>query len=650
MKLHYLLSLVFLSMLACSKDEPGAEPLVLKNAFAGDLELSTGSVTEGVPVDRTISLVFSAALDESTTQSGILLSENDNEVSKTISLSSQGKSALLLVNGTLKDNTLYTISINQNLKSTAGASTTPTTIQFKTLAGALSLISIEIDGETVGNNPRVQDIGVQPTITFNFSTGVSLQSFQKAFRLTGRSVSISSSDENRVVSVTPTTALDYIKKYKITLSEELKSSEGRDFEGYSLEFYTQLNPTNKFPQISESELLTKVQEQTFKYFWDFAHPTSGLARERNSSGNTVTIGGSGFGVMAILVGIERGFISRQQGIDRLQTIVNFLKNADRFHGVWPHWMNGNTGKAIPFSATDDGGDLVETAFMIQGLLTVREYLNASNTQEKAIIDTITELWEEVEWDWYTRGGQNVLYWHWSPNVGWEKNLKIQGWNESLIVYVLAASSPTHPISANVYHEGWARNGNMANGEEYFGTTLPLGYSYGGPLFFSHYSFLGLDPRQLEDQYANYWDQNVAHSKINYAYAVANPKNFVGYNENAWGLTASDNHQGYSAHSPTNDLGVITPTAALSSFPYTPDESMKALKHFYYIMGDMLWGEYGFYDAFNLTESWVASSYLAIDQGPIVLMIENHRTGLLWNLFMKSSEITNGLKKLGFTSY
>ncbi|WP_286757374.1 glucoamylase family protein [Roseivirga sp. UBA838] len=650
MKLHYLLSLVFLSMLACSKDEPGAEPLVLKNAFAGDLELSTGSVTEGVPVDRTISLVFSAALDESTTQSGILLSENDNEVSKTISLSSQGKSALLLVNGTLKDNTLYTISINQNLKSTAGASTTPTTIQFKTLAGALSLISIEIDGETVGNNPRVQDIGVQPTITFNFSTGVSLQSFQKAFRLTGRSVSISSSDENRVVSVTPTTALDYIKKYKITLSEELKSSEGRDFEGYSLEFYTQLNPTNKFPQISESELLTKVQEQTFKYFWDFAHPTSGLARERNSSGNTVTIGGSGFGVMAILVGIERGFISRQQGIDRLQTIVSFLKNADRFHGVWPHWMNGNTGKAIPFSATDDGGDLVETAFMIQGLLTVREYLNASNTQEKAIIDTITELWEEVEWDWYTRGGQNVLYWHWSPNVGWEKNLKIQGWNESLIVYVLAASSPTHPISANVYHEGWARNGNMANGEEYFGTTLPLGYSYGGPLFFSHYSFLGLDPRQLEDQYANYWDQNVAHSKINYAYAVANPKNFVGYNENAWGLTASDNHQGYSAHSPTNDLGVITPTAALSSFPYTPDESMKALKHFYYIMGDMLWGEYGFYDAFNLTESWVASSYLAIDQGPIVLMIENHRTGLLWNLFMKSSEITNGLKKLGFTSY
>ncbi|WP_286748001.1 glucoamylase family protein, partial [Roseivirga sp. UBA1976] len=519
MKLHYLLSLVFLSMLACSKDEPGAEPLVLKNAFAGDLELSTGSVTEGVPVDRTISLVFSAALDESTTQSGILLSENDNEVSKTISLSSQGKSALLLVNGTLKDNTLYTISINQNLKSTAGASTTPTTIQFKTLAGALSLISIEIDGETVGNNPRVQDIGVQPTITFNFSTGVSLQSFQKAFRLTGRSVSISSSDENRVVSVTPTTALDYIKKYKITLSEELKSSEGRDFEGYSLEFYTQLNPANKFPQISESELLTKVQEQTFKYFWDFAHPTSGLARERNSSGNTVTIGGSGFGVMAILVGIERGFISRQQGIDRLQTIVNFLKNADRFHGVWPHWMNGNTGKTIPFSATDDGGDLVETAFMIQGLLTVREYLNASNTQEKAIIDTITELWEEVEWDWYTRGGQNVLYWHWSPNVGWEKNLKIQGWNESLIVYVLAASSPTHPISANVYHEGWARNGNMANGEEYFGTTLPLGYSYGGPLFFSHYSFLGLDPRQLEDQYANYWDQNVAHSKINYAYAV-----------------------------------------------------------------------------------------------------------------------------------
>jgi len=267
-----------------------------------------------------------------------------------------------------------------------------------------------------------------------------------------------------------------------------------------------------------------------------------------------------------------------------------------------------------------------------------------------IRNKITQLWEEVEWDWFTQGGQDVLYWLWSPNVAWEKNLKIQGWNEALIIYVLAASSPTHAISAEVYNNGWARNGDMINGSDYFNINLPLGSEKGGPLFFAHYSFLGLDPRNLEDQYADYWIQNVNHSLINQAYCIDNPLNYVGYSSSGWGLTASDNNNGYSAHSPTNDLGVITPTAAISSLPYTPEESMAAIQHFYYLMGDKLWGEYGFYDAYNITEDWYASSYLAIDQGPIINMIENHRTGLLWDLFMNDIEITDGLDKLGFTSY
>ncbi|WP_372917815.1 glucoamylase family protein [Salegentibacter sp.] len=402
-------------------------------------------------------------------------------------------------------------------------------------------------------------------------------------------------------------------------------------------------------RLGDEELLEKVQEQTFKYFWNFAAPNSGLARERSQQDayggqgrNIVTIGGSGFGLAAFPVAVERGWISRSEAVQRLQKILDFLEEVPTYHGAFSHWYLDDTAQTQAFGDLDDGGDLVETAFLMQGLLIARQYFSA----ETEITDRITTLWEAVEWDWYTQG-ENVLYWHWSPNYNFQKDLKIQGWNESLIIYVLAASSPTHPIEEEVYHQGWASNGNMVNNRQYYGIDLPLGPAYGGPLFFAHYSFIGLDPRNLSDQYANYWDQNKAHTLIHYNYAIDNPKGFEGYGENSWGFTASDNYQGYSAHSPANDLGVITPTAALSSFPYTPEESMKALRYFYEEMGTTLWGPYGFYDAFSEEENWVADGYLAIDQGPIISMIENHRTGLLWDLFMGDEEIQKGLSRLNF---
>jgi hypothetical protein len=375
-------------------------------------------------------------------------------------------------------------------------------------------------------------------------------------------------------------------------------------------------------------------------------------RERYGSGDVVTSGGSGFGLMALLVGIERNFITREEGFERLNTIVSFLINpeTDRFHGVFSHWLNGSTGKVIPFSTYDNGGDLVETAFLFQGLLTVKEYFKNGSQPEQAMCDSIQKMWEEVEWSWYQKDNEDVLYWHWSPNNGWTMNHQIRGWNEALIIYVLAAASPTFPITKEVYDNGWAHNGDypMVNNKSFYGIQLPLGFDYGGPLFFSHYSFLGLDPRNLSDQYANYWDQNVAHTQINREYCIANPKGYQGYSADCWGLTASDIQDGYTASSPTNDRGVITPTAALSSFPYTPDESMQALKFFYYTLGDKIWGEYGFNDSFNLTTPWFASSYLAIDQGPIICMIENHRTGFLWDTFMVNEDVINGLNLLEFT--
>ncbi|NOZ03787.1 MAG: T9SS type A sorting domain-containing protein [FCB group bacterium] len=404
--------------------------------------------------------------------------------------------------------------------------------------------------------------------------------------------------------------------------------------------------------MSDEELLTMVQEATFRYFWDYAHPVSHLARERtNGNENIVTIGGSGFGVMAILVGIERGFITRAEGAERILQILNFLNSADRFHGAWPHWMNGETGAVIPFSQYDDGGDLVETAFMIQGLLTARQYFDQDNATENQIDSLITYLWETVEWDWYRRSPSgNYLYWHWSPNYGWTMNFALIGPNETMITYLLAIASPTHPIPASLYEDGWAGSPNYDNGNTFYGYTLDVGWDYGGPLFFAHYSFLGFDPRNKRDRHTNYFINNRNQTLINRAYCIDNPGGYVGYGENCWGLTASDDPLvGYMAHEPIpgRDNGTIAPTAALSSFPYTPEQSMNALKHFYRDLGEKIWGPFGFRDAFNQTYDWYADSYLAIDQGPIIVMIENYRTGLLWENFMANPEIQPMLDAIGF---
>ena len=419
--------------------------------------------------------------------------------------------------------------------------------------------------------------------------------------------------------------------------------------------------TNEY-DLSDEELMDLVQERTFQYFWDGAEPLSGMARERYHINNenvendrhVVTSGGTGFGLMAIITGIEREFITREEGVSRLGHIVDFLSGADRFHGVWPHWLNGETGRVQPFSQHDDGGDLVETAFLVQGLLTVKQYLIDGNEQEREIAEKIDELWREVEWDWHRRDGENVLYWHWSPNYNWHIGHQIRGYDECLIAYILAAASPTYTIPPAVYHEGWARAGDIKTDNAQYGFPMFMRHNgaedYGGPLFWSHYSYLGLDPRNLSDQYADYWEHNVNHTNINRAYCIENPNGFKGYGANCWGLTASYSPGFYAAHSPGNDLGVISPTAALSSFPYTPEFSMDAMRYFYHELGDRLFGKYGFYDAFSETEDWFPEQYLAIDQGPIVVMIENHRTGLLWDLFMKNPEIAVGLEKLGFTGF
>ncbi len=419
-------------------------------------------------------------------------------------------------------------------------------------------------------------------------------------------------------------------------------------------------------QISDEELLDTIESQTLKYFWDYAEPNSGMARERyHPDGNypkndphVVTTGGTGFGLMGIVAGMERGFIPRDSAIARLDKIADFLANTTRFHGAWPHWINGETGETQAFGKKDNGGDIVETSFLSEGLIVVREYLKKGSEEEQAVAKKYDELWKGVEWNWYTNN-KNGIYWHWSPDYQWEMDFMIEGYNECLITYVLAASSPDHAIKPEVYHKGWARNGNITTDAESYGIPLILKHNTsgdkGGPLFWAHYSYLGLNPKGLSDKYANYWDLNVNHTNLNYEYTQENPENFDTYSPESWGLTASyskneDGSIGYAAHSPDSDRGVVSPTAAISSIPYTPEKSMRAMRYFFTDLNDLLWGPAGFYDAYSLEdgEKWVAKRYLAIDQGPMVVMIENYRTGLIWDLFMGAPEVQEGLRKLGFT--
>jgi hypothetical protein len=646
-----ILIINFLVIISCNKnnDKP-AGIIQLLNIKIGTMSLNFTGANTGIPVNEPVTISFDTRIDTNTAKTSIHLTKDQNNTAVSMTFSADLKAVILTPDASLISGKIYTITISADLKGAEGETFTATSVQFTTETGELTVTTITINGLdfSLDNHPRdINREDILINVTFNHP--LDPQDYASYFYLNGNPpLTVTLSEDEKSVTITNNEFLEGYKKYYFSINGNLTPQGDFAFDGFYTYFYTSLDSTLKFPLISDDELLDLVERQTFKYFYDFAEPNSGMARERNTSGNTVTTGGSGFGVMALAVGMERGFITRQQGLERLDKVLTFLETCDRFHGAWPHWLNGVTGSVVPFSTKDDGADLVETAYMVQGLMTIRQYLQPGVQEEDSLISRLNVLMDGVEWDWFRHGNQSVLYWHWSPNYNWDMNMPIRGYNETLIVYIMASASQTHPIPQNVYTAGYARNGGIVNGSSYYGYVLPLGGDYGGPLFFCQYSHLGLDPRNLSDQYANYWEQGVNMSLINWAYCVDNPKNWVGYRTDCWGLTASDNPWGYNAQSPTNDLGVITPTAAVSSLPYTPEQSMDAIRHFYYILGDKLWGDYGFYDSFDITEGWWADSYLAIDEGPIVCMVENYRTGLLWDKFMSAPEVRQGLTNLGFS--
>ena len=421
-------------------------------------------------------------------------------------------------------------------------------------------------------------------------------------------------------------------------------------------------------EFTDDELLTMLQEACFHYYWEAADPSSGMTRE-NIPGDDriVATGASGFGISTLIVGVDRKFITREQGLGQLAKIVGFLEHAQRYHGAWSHYMDGSTGKTMPvFGMFDDGGDLVETSFLMQGLLAARQYFQGSSEEEWSLYRRISQLWETVEWDWYRQTPKSdSLYWHWSPQWAWQIHHPLIGFNEVMITYLLAMASPTHAVPADLYYTGWAGQSQNAlnyragwsgssdgdhygNGHTYYGIKLDVGVGTGGPLFFTHYSYIGFDPHSLHDRYtSSYFDNNRNIALINRAYSIANPKHFEGYGPNAWGLTASDGPSGYVPHAPDNasDQGTLTLTGALASFPYTPEASMEAFKHYYRDLGAQLWDIYGPRDAFNPGQDWISPIYMGLNQAPITVMIENYRTGLVWKNFMSNPEIGVMLQKL-----
>jgi exo beta-1,2-glucooligosaccharide sophorohydrolase (non-reducing end) len=404
--------------------------------------------------------------------------------------------------------------------------------------------------------------------------------------------------------------------------------------------------------VTDDELLTMLQEACFRYYWEGAHPVSRTTLENiPGDDNIVATGATGFGIMALIVGVARGFITRSQGIHRLSEMLEFFERAPRYHGVWSHYMDGRTGKSVPvFGMFDNAGDLVETSYLMQGLLTARQYFRGDSDPERKLYQRITRLWETVEWDWYRRTPDgDGLYWHWSPEWSWYINHRITGWNETMIVYLLAVASPTHPVLASLYYTGWASDPNYVNGHTFYGIKLFVGGDRGGPLFFTQYSFMGFDARGIHDRYTDYFENNRNIARINRAYCIQNPGHYEGYGGDCWGLTASDDPWGYTPHEPSLDLdnGTMTPTGALASFPYTPEAALDAFKHFYRKLGDRLWGVYGPRDAFNQTQDWFAPIYMGLNQAPIAVMIENYRSGLLWKHFMANPEIRSALERIGF---
>lgn len=403
------------------------------------------------------------------------------------------------------------------------------------------------------------------------------------------------------------------------------------------DYYSELEK-KKSSEMTTDQFLDLVEYKAFLYFWNEANPQNGLVKDRaknfqqdlNKSGASVAA--VGFGLSAVCVAQKRGWITYKEARDRvLNTLLYFRDKIYNNHGFFYHFVDMNTGERAGINELSS----IDTTLFLAGALFAGEYFGGD------IKKIANEIYERVDWQWMMAGGSTL-------NMGWypESGFLDAWWNnycEDLILYLLAIGSPTHPIPASI----WDNVSRKA--ERYAGyTSIEC-----GPLFTHQYSHVWVDFRGIHDAYADYFENSVYATLANRAYCVDEfSKKFRTYSENVWGLTAGDGPDGYKAYggSPRwfeKPDGTVLPTAPAGSIVFTPELSIAALKYMYDNYKDRIWGKYGFSDSFNLDRNWVASDALGIDEGPIVLMIENYRSGMVWKYFMRNKCIKDAMKAVGF---
>lgn len=413
----------------------------------------------------------------------------------------------------------------------------------------------------------------------------------------------------------------------------------------------------------DEAVLDDIQRRHFKYFWELTNSVNGLVPDRaNPANNTAasSIAATGFGLTAYIVGVERGFITRQQAAERTLTTLRFFADAPQssastdvtgYKGFFYHFLNRDTGYR---DKADTELSTIDTALLLAGVLSSQSYFDGDNETETEIRELADRLYRAVEWKWAMNGGSKMTM-GWSPENGFLPHVW-SGYNEAMILYILAFGSPdaSKKIDGSIWNN-WTATYHW---DKFHGYDM-VNFS---PLFGHQYSHIWVDFKGIRDSYMrgkalDYFENSRRATMSNRAYCIANPKGFKGYGENIWGLTASDGpggyfgKEGYYARGASAlwiyDDGTIAPTAAGGSFPFTPEESYNALTAMKKYNGGVLWTQYGFWDAFNPQVDWVAEWWLGIDQGPILIMIENYRTGLVWNLMKKNPYIASGLKAAGF---
>jgi hypothetical protein len=396
--------------------------------------------------------------------------------------------------------------------------------------------------------------------------------------------------------------------------------------------------TSKSPFSKEDEaLLDQIEEASFKYFWDQAHPETGIVLDRCKAQNPVTsdlgsIAATGFGLTALCIGEKRGYVVRPNAEARALNTLRFLwKKLPNHRGFFFHFANINTGERL----WDSEVSSVDTAILLCGILTCREHFSHSEISELAL-----EIFNRVDWNWLSEDTP-ILPHGWTPEGGFLQ-YRWADYSEMMMMYLLGLGSATHPLPAEAWN-AWKRTTFEYDGIRYIGTFAPL--------FIHQYSQAWFDFRNKRDRYANYFQNSILATEAHRQFCLDLSKQFPDYSDDLWGITASDSHNGYVAWGGPPETGPVdgsvVPCATAGSLPFLPEATMRVQRNIKSRYGEKAWTQYGFVDAFNPLNDWYDTDVVGIDTGITLVMAENARTSFIWDTFMKNPEAKRGMDRAGF---